>query len=60
MNIVALDLGKHNTVFRHYICESHEHEFEKVKTTPQAFHDLTVDKEPERVVMVFGPGNSGA
>lgn len=51
MNILALDLGKFNTVFCDYICESGEHEFGKVKMTPQAIHDLIVDKEPERIVM---------
>ena len=34
-----------------YICETGEHAFGKTKTTPQAIHDLIVDKEPERVVM---------
>jgi len=51
MNILALDIGKFNTVYCDYICESGEHEFGRVKTTPQAIHDLIVDKEPERVVM---------
>ena len=51
MNILALDIGKFNTVYCDYICENGEHDFGKVKTTPQAIHDLIVDKEPERVVM---------
>jgi transposase len=51
MNILALDIGKFNTVYCDYICETGEHEFGKVKTAPQAIHDLIVDKEPERVVM---------
>ena len=51
MNILALDIGKFNTVYCDYICENGKHEFGKVKTTPQAIHDLIVDKEPERVVM---------
>ena len=51
MNILALDIGKFNTVYCDYICETGEHEFGKVKTNPQAIHDLIVDKEPERVVM---------
>ena len=51
MNILALDLGKFNTVYCDYVCETGEHKFGKVKTTPQAIHDLIVDKEPERVVM---------
>ena len=51
MNILALDIGKFNTVSCDDICESGEHEFGKVKTKPKAIHDLIVDKEPERVVM---------
>lgn len=51
MNILALDIGKFNTVYCDYIAESGEHEFGTVKTTPRAIHDLVVDKEPERVVM---------
>jgi hypothetical protein len=51
MNILAMDIGKFNTVFCDYISESGEHEFGKVKTTPHAVHDLIVEKEPQRVVM---------
>ena len=51
MNILALDLGKHNTVFCDYDVDSGQHEFGKVKTTPQGIHDLLVDREPGRVVM---------
>jgi len=50
MNILALDIGKYNTLFCDYISETGEHEFGKVKTKPQAIHDLIADKEPERVV----------
>jgi hypothetical protein len=50
MNILALDLGKYNTVFCDYNSINGEHEFGKVKTTPQKIHDLIVQKEPERVV----------
>jgi transposase len=51
MNILALDIGKYKTVFCDYVRESGEHEFGKVKTTPQAIHDLIVSKQPEKVVM---------
>jgi len=51
MNILALDIGKYNTVFCDYVCENGEHEFGRVKTTPQAIHDLIVSKQPGRVVM---------
>jgi transposase len=51
MNILALDLGKYNTVFCEYNSADGEHEFGKVKTTPRAIHDLIVEKEPHRVVL---------
>jgi len=51
MNILALDLGKYNTVFCDYNSDNGEHEFGKVKTTPQAIHDLIVAKEPQRVIL---------
>jgi len=51
MNILALDLGKYKTVFCEYNSNNGEHEFGKVKTTPQAIHDLIVEKEPQRVVL---------
>ena len=55
MNILALDLGKYNTVFCDYNCINGEHNFGKVKTTPQAVHDLIVEKEPQRVVLYQRP-----
>ena len=51
MKIMALDLGKCNTVFCDYDSINGEHAFGKVKTTPQQIHDLLVEKEPDRVVM---------
>ena len=51
MNILALDIGKFNTVYCDYVRETGEREFGKVKTTPQAIHDLIVGREPQRVVM---------
>lgn len=51
MNILALDLGKYKTVFCNYNSNNGEHKFGKVKTTPQAIHDLIVEKEPQRVVL---------
>jgi len=51
MNTLALDLGKYNTVFCDYNSVNGEHEFGKVKTTPQTIHDLIVEKQPQTVVM---------
>jgi len=51
MKIMALDLGKYKTVFCDYNSINGEHEFGKVKTTPQEIHDLIVSREPDRVVL---------
>jgi transposase len=51
MNILALDIGKYNTVLCEYNSADGEHEFGRVKTTPQAIHDLIVAKGPQRVVL---------
>ena len=51
MKIMALDLGKCNTVFCDYDSINGEHAFGTVKTAPQQIHDLLVEKEPDRVVM---------
>jgi len=49
MNILAMDLGKSNTVVCFYDSESGKHKFGKVKTTPQQIHDLLVKHSPDRV-----------
>jgi transposase len=51
MKILALDLGKYKTVACDYEAESGKHEFTSVATTPQALHDLLVEREPDRVVI---------
>ncbi len=51
MDILALDLGKYKTMFCRYDSMSGEHEFGKIKTTPQQIHDLIVEMEPDRVVL---------
>src|SRR5712692_10279000 len=51
MKILALDLGKYKTVACDYEAESGQHEFTSVATTPQALHDLLVEREPDRVVI---------
>lgn len=51
MSILALDLGKYKTVYCDYNSGNSEHEFGKIKTTPQEIHDLIVEKEPQRVVL---------
>lgn len=50
MNILAMDLGKNNTVVCHYDADSGKHKFIKAKTTPQQIHDLLAEHKPDRVV----------
>ncbi len=38
MDILAMDLGKNNTVICHYDAGSGKHKFAKIKTTPQQIH----------------------
>ena len=38
--ILAIDLGKFNSVLCDYVPITHRHSFETVQTTPQAMHDL--------------------
>jgi transposase len=54
MNILAMDLGKNNTVICNYESETGKHQFGKVKTMPQAIHDTLVEKAPDRVVFEIG------
>ena len=52
MNILALDLGKFKTVFCDCNSINGEHEFGKVRTAPKEIHNLIVEKEPQRVVLL--------
>jgi transposase len=54
MNILAMDLGKNNTVICNYDSETGEHKFTKVKTMPQEIHDMLVGNVPDRVVFEIG------
>src|SRR5947208_17136041 len=51
MKILALDIGKYQTVACDYEAETARHSFATVATTPQALHDLLVEREPDRVVI---------
>ena len=55
MKIVALDLGKGNSVACVFDSESARHRFETVASTPAAVHDLLAAEGPDRVVMEVGP-----
>ena len=50
MNILAMDLGKSNTVICYYDSETGKHKYGKIKTTPQQIHDLLAEHKPDRVV----------
>jgi len=50
MNILAMDLGKSNTVVCYYDCNNGRHRFGKVKTTPMQIHNLLAEHLPDRVV----------
>lgn len=50
MNILAMDLGKNNTVICHYDANSGKHSFDKIKTSPQQIHDLLTEHSPDKVV----------
>jgi hypothetical protein len=53
MKILTLDLGKFKTVVCEYEAETARHQFATVATTPQALHDLIVEREPDRVVIAL-------
>lgn len=50
MNILAMDLGKNNTVICLYDAQSGKHSFEKIKTSPQTIHDTLAEHKADRVV----------
>jgi len=54
MNILAMDLGKSNTVFCNYDSETGKHKYGKVKTVPQQIHDMFTQYSPDRVVFEIG------
>ena len=54
MNILAMDLGKSNTVVCFYDSDSAKHKFGKVKTAPQQIHDLIAEHSPDRIVFEMG------
>jgi transposase len=53
--ILALDLGKFNSVLCSYDPATHAHRFESVRTTPAAVHDLLVEHvtpDPSHTILV--------
>src|SRR4051812_15814797 len=54
--ILALDLGKFNSVLCSYDPATHQHQFASFQTTPQVVHDLLVKhqtKEPAQTLVVM-------
>lgn len=54
MKILALDLGKRETVTCMFDSKTHEHQFSKVPTTPTAIHDLLVAEAPGQLLIEIG------
>ena len=54
MKIVALDLGKFNSVICEYDTDSGQHSFDRISTTPQTIHDLIIERQPDRLVIEAG------
>ena len=52
--ILAIDLGKFNSVACDYRTADGSHTYTAVKTRPKVLHDLIVDRSPDRVVIEIG------
>lgn len=55
MKILSLDLGKFKSVACELDTQTLRPEYEKLETTPQAVHDLLVERAPDRVVIEICP-----
>jgi len=53
-SILAIDLGKRQSVTCMYDTATGQHTFGKVATTPAAMHDLIVERAPRQVVIEVG------
>jgi transposase len=55
MLILAMDLGKSNSVACIYDSMDGRHEFRTIRTSAQHMHDLIIEQEPDRVVIEICP-----
>jgi transposase len=55
MKILAIDLGKFKSVFLDHVTGGGKQEFGDVQTWPKDFHDLLVERSPDRLVIEAGP-----
>lgn len=55
MKILAIDMGRSKSVSCDYVSGTAAHEFETLDTTPQAFHDLIVRRQPGAVAIEICP-----
>jgi transposase len=55
MKIVALDLGKFNSVACIYQTDDGKHVFKTIKSDPASVHDLLAETQAERLVIEVGP-----
>jgi transposase len=51
MRILAIDIGKSNSVACDYDTVGTTHEFQTIRTTPQEVRDLLIGRKPDRVVV---------
>ena len=54
--ILAIDLGKRNSVFCKLDTSSLKPEYSTVKTVPQKFHDIFADLDSENSIVLFEVG----
>ena len=54
MKIIAIDLGKFKSVVCEMNCDSKEHQFETISTSPKVVRRLLEQRRPERVVFEIG------
>jgi len=55
--ILAIDLGKRNSVFCKLDTSSLKIEYSTVKTVPDRFHDIFADLDSENSIVLFEVGN---
>lgn len=55
MRILAVDMGRNKSVACDYVSPSANYEFQTIDTTPQAFHDLILKRQPNVVVIEICP-----
>jgi transposase len=55
MSILAVDMGKYKSVACVFDAKTAKHRFQTLPTSPQDFHDLLVEVQPELILIEIGP-----